>query len=62
MSNQLGNDVGTKIIKRIRNSPDPDKSADMILDIIDRISTGEDPESIKTSYGVDWNKYINYNC
>ena len=62
MSNQLGIDVGTKVIQRIRNSPDPGKSADMMLDIIERISTGEDSENIKASYGTDWNKYINYNC
>lgn len=61
MSNQLGIDVGTKIIQRIRNSPDPMKTIDMMLDIIERISTGEDSENIKVSYGADWNKYINYN-
>lgn len=61
MSNQLGIDIGMKIIERIQNSPDPGKSTDMMLDIIERISTGEDPESIKASYGADWNKYINYN-
>ena len=61
MSNQQRNDIDVKIIERIRNSPDPMKTIDMMLDIIERISTGEDSENIKVSYGADWNKYINYN-
>ena len=56
MSNQLGIDVGTKIIQRIRNSPDPMKTIDMMLDIIERLSTGEDAERIKGSYGSDREK------
>ena len=61
MSNQLGIDVGTKIIQRIRNSPDPMKTIDMMLDIIERLSTGEAAERIKGSYGSDWEKYIKCN-
>lgn len=62
MSNQQRNNIDVKIIERIRNSPDPVKTMDMMLDIIERLSTGEDAERIKGSYGSDWDKYIKCNC
>lgn len=61
MSNQQGIDTDMKIIERIRSSPDPIKTMDMMLDIMERLSAGEDSQSIKASYGADWDKYINYN-
>ena len=61
MSNQQGIDTDMKIIERIRNSPDSIKTMEMMLDIIERLSAGEDSQSIKASYGADWDKYINYN-
>jgi hypothetical protein len=60
MSNQQGIDTDMKIIERIRSSPDPIKTMDMILDIMERLSAGEDAERIKGSYGADWDKYIDY--
>ena len=60
MSNQQGIDTDMKIIERIRSSPDPIKTMDMMLDIMERISAGEDAERIKGSYGADWDKYIAY--
>lgn len=58
MSRQQGIDTDMKIIERIRSSPDPIKTMDMMLDIMERLSAGEDAERIKGSYGADWDKYI----
>ena len=60
MSRQQGIDTDMKIIERIRNSPDPDRATEIVLEVMERISTGEDLNSIKASYGADWNKYIAY--
>lgn len=60
MSRQQGINTDMKIIERIRSSPDPIKTMDMMLDIMERLSAGEDAERIKGSYGADWNKYIAY--
>lgn len=61
MSDQKSIDVGFLILRKIRNSPDPNRAADIVMEVMERISTGEDLNSIKASYGADWNKYINYN-
>ena len=58
MSRQQGIDTDMKIIERIRSSPDPIKTMDMMLDIMERLSAGEDAERIKGSYGADCDKYI----
>ena len=62
MSRQQGIDTDMKIIERIRNSPDPDRATEIVLEVMERISAGEDLQSIRASYGADWDKYINYNC
>lgn len=53
-------DTGFKVLDLIRNSPDPDRATEIVLEVMERISAGEDLNSIKASYGADWNKYIAY--
>lgn len=55
-------DAGFKVLDLIRNSPDPDRAMDIVMEAMERISVGEDLQSIRASYGADWDKYINYNC
>lgn len=61
-TDMTGIDIGFKVLDLIRNSPDPDRATDIAMEVMERISAGEDLNSIKDSYGADWDKYINYNC
>ena len=60
MIDQKGIEIGWFIIQKVRNSPDPDRATDIVLEVIERFSAGEDLNSIKASYGADWDKYIAY--
>ena len=53
-------DAGFKVLDLIRNSPDPDRAMDIVMEAMERISVGEDLQSIKASYGAEWYKYIAY--
>ena len=41
-----------RILQIIRESPEPEKTREMFMDIFARAVTGEDMESIVTSYGL----------
>lgn len=58
MIDQKGIEIGWFIIQKVRNSPNPDRATDIVLEVLERISAGEDLNSIKASYGADWDKYI----
>ena len=60
MIDQKGIEIGWLIIQKVRNSPNPDRATEIVLEVMERISTGEDLNSIKASYGADWDKYIAY--
>ena len=61
MIDQKSIDIEFKILNLVRNSPNPDRATDIALEVIERFSAGEDLQSIRASYGADWNKYIAYN-
>ena len=60
MKNMVLSKNEVKILERIRNSPNPEKTMDIMIGALDRLSAGEPAESIKSSYGTDWGKYITY--
>ena len=60
MIDQKSIDIEFKILNLVRNSPNPDRATEIVLEVMDRISAGGDLNSIKASYGADWNKYIAY--
>ena len=60
MIDQKSIDIEFKILNLVRNSPNPDRATDIVLEVIERFSAGEDLNSIKASYGADWDKYIAY--
>ena len=53
-------DTGFKVLDLVRDSPDPDRATEIVLEVMERISSGEDLQSIRASYGADWDKYIDY--
>ena len=60
MTDQKSINTGLLVLRKIRNSPDPNRAADIVLEVMERISAGEDLQSIRASYGTDWDKYIDY--
>lgn len=45
-------DFEHKLIQFIRDSADPEKTIEMVIDMILRLITGEDAQSIAASYGI----------
>lgn len=60
MIDQKSIDIEFKILNLVRNSPNPDRATEIVLEVMDRISAGGDLNSIKASYGAEWYKYIAY--
>ena len=58
MIDQKRIDIEFKILNLVRNSPNPDRATEIVLEVMERISAGEDLNSIKDSYGAEWDKYI----
>ena len=58
MTDQKSINAGLLVLRKIRNSPDPNRAAEIVMEVMERISAGEDSQSIRASYGAEWDKYI----